>query len=112
LRPKTAADEGRDDPDLPLAQAQHRGEPVAQEHRRLRGVPYRELIGAGVPAGDDAAGLDRRRRAMVVRKTPGDDVAGLGAGARIIASTLSNMRCDIVADVVMNRSVIADDGLF
>ena len=49
LRAEAAADERRDHPHLPLAQAQHAGEPVAQEHRRLGRVPDRELIGARVP---------------------------------------------------------------
>ena len=66
LRPEAAADERRDHPHLPLAQAEHPGKPVAQEHRRLRRVPHRELIGARVPIGDDAARLDRRGGAVIV----------------------------------------------
>ena len=60
LRPEAAADERRDHPHLALAEAQHAGEPVAQEDRRLGGVPHGELAGARIPAGHDAARLDRR----------------------------------------------------
>ena len=46
LRAEAAADERRDHPHLALAQAQHAGQAVADEHRRLRGVPHRQLVGA------------------------------------------------------------------
>ena len=45
---------------LPLVEAEHRREPVAQEDRPLGRVPHRELVAARVPVGDDAARLDRR----------------------------------------------------
>src|SRR3984893_1919215 len=59
LRAKAAADERRNHANLTLAQAQHAGEPVADEHRRLGGVPDGKLVGTGVPLRDDTARFDR-----------------------------------------------------
>ncbi len=83
-------------------EAEHAGESVAQEHRRLRRVPDRELIGARIPIGDDAAGLHRRGCAVIVEKAPRDDPIRLGARGRVVAAVLPDMRGDVGAHVVMN----------
>ena len=64
---------------------EHGGKPVAHEHRRLRRVPDRQLVGARVPLRDHAAGLDRRGRAVLVAEAPLDDAIGLGARGGIVA---------------------------
>ena len=112
LRAEAAADERRDDPHLPLAQAQHGGKAVAQKHRRLRGVPDGEVLGAGVPVGDDAAGLDRHRGAVIVVKAARDDVIGVGAGGGVIAATLAHMGGDVAFDVVVDARGSVDERLF
>ena len=104
LRPKAAADERRDHPHLPFAQTEHAGEAVAQEHRRLSGVPYCHLIGARVPVGDYAPGLHRHRRAVIVEKAAADDVLGASARGGIIAAALPDMRCEITRHIVVDRS--------
>jgi hypothetical protein len=60
LRPKAAADERRDDANLPLIEPEHAGKTVADEHRRLGRIPDRHLVGARIPLRDHAAGFDRR----------------------------------------------------
>ena len=112
LRPEAAADERRNHAHLPLVEAEHRGEPVAQEHRPLCRVPHRELVAAGVPVGDDAARLDRRRRAVVVAEAASDDVVGAGAGGRVIAAALPHVRGDIAAHVLVHASRGLGAGLF
>ena len=102
LRPEAAADERRDHPHLPLAQAEHAGEPVAQENRRLGRIPDRELTGAGVPMRDDAAGLDRRRGAVVVAEAAADDMLGTRARRGVVAAALPDMSGDIAAHAVVH----------
>ena len=91
---------------------EHAGEPVAQEHRRLGRVPDRHLVGARVPAGDDAAGFDRRGRAVIVTEAAADDVIGAGAGGGIIAAGLADMGGDVAAHVVVDAARIGVQRLF
>src|SRR6267378_2316156 len=92
LRAETAADEGCDHADLPFVEAEHAGETVAHEHRRLCGIPDRHLVGARIPLRDDAAGFDRRRDAVLVEKAAPDDMVGGGHGGRIVTLGLPHMR--------------------
>ena len=112
LRPETAADEGRDDADLAFVEAKHAGKAVADEYRRLRGVPDRHLAGARVPLRDHAAGLDRRRDAVLVEEAAFDDAIGLGGGGGIIALGLPHMRGDVGADVVVHQRRAALQAFF
>src|ERR1043166_2059928 len=73
LRAETAADEGRDHPNLRLRQSEHRREPVANRDRRLGGVPDRHLFGSRVPLRNDRAVLDRPRNTTVLKEPPLDD---------------------------------------
>ena len=102
LRAEAAADKRRDHAHLPLAHAQHGGKPVAQEYRRLRRVPDRELISARIPIGDNAARLDRRRRAVIVVEAAGDDAIGLGTRGGVVAAALPDMGGDIAAHVIVD----------
>ncbi len=112
LRPEAAADERRDHAHLPLAEAEHRGKAVANEHRRLRGVPDRHLVGAGVPLRHHAAGLDRRGNAVLVAKAAFEDQIGLRGGAAIIALGLADMGGDVGAEIVVNMRRCGVERLF
>jgi len=103
LRAETAADEGCDHADLPFVEAEHAGETVAHEHRRLCGIPDRHLVGARIPLRDDAAGFDRRRDAVLVEKAAPDDMVGGGHGSRIVTLGLPQMRGDVGTDVVVDQ---------
>jgi len=103
LGAETAAHERGDHPHLALAQAEHGGKAAAQEHRRLCGVPHRQLVGAGVPMGDDAAGLDRIGGAAIISEPPADHVGGLRHRRRVIALGLADVGGDIGAEVVMDQ---------
>jgi hypothetical protein len=59
LRPESAADEGRDHAHLAFGKAKHRRQPVADEDRRLGGVPDRQLFRLVVPVGDDSPRFHR-----------------------------------------------------
>ncbi len=102
LRPEAAADERRDDADLMLAEAEHRRKPVANEHRRLRGVPDRHLVGAGIPLRHHAAGLDRRGDAVLVEEAAFENAMRPRRRAAIIALALMHMGRDIAAEIVMD----------
>jgi hypothetical protein len=58
LRTEPAADEGSDDSDLRLEQAQFRGQAVADGDRRLSRVPHREFFGVTIPLREHRAVLD------------------------------------------------------
>ena len=103
LRAEAAADERCDDAHLPFAQAQHGGKPIAQEDRRLRRVPYRQLCRTFVPLRDDAARFHRRRNTVLVSKAALDDVCGLGGGRGVVAVLLAHMRGDIAAQIVVHQ---------
>ena len=102
LGAETATDKGRDDAHLPLAQAQHRGKPVADEDRRLGGIPDRHLAAARVPLGDHAARLDRRGYAVLIVKTALEYEISLCHSAAIIPLDLADMRGDVRSQVVVN----------
>ena len=60
------------------------------------------MIGAGIPMGDDAASLDRRRAAVIVEKAAGDEAIGAGARGGVVAAALPDPGSDIAAHVVMD----------
>jgi len=103
LGTEAAADERRDHADLALVEPEHGGEAVADEHRRLGGIPDRHLVGAAVPLRHHAAGLDRRGDAMLIPQAALDDAIGLRRGGGIIALGLPDMGRDVGADVVVNQ---------
>src|SRR6202034_4933920 len=91
---------------------QHSGKPVAQEDRRLGGVPYGELVGAAVPIGDDAARFDRRRGAVVVEEAAGDQMVGARTGGGVVAPALPRMGGDIAAHVLVDAGASVIERLF
>jgi hypothetical protein len=102
LGAEAAADERRHHPHLALGHPQHGGQAVADHHRRLGGVPYRQPLGLGVPIGDDAARLDRRRAAAVVAEAATQHQgSGLSSGV-VVTLFLVDARCDIAGEVVMD----------
>ena len=112
LGPKAAADERRDDANLSFVQPEHAGKAVADEHRRLRRIPDRHLVGAPIPLRDHAAGFDRRGNAVLIPEPPLDDAIGLGRRRCIIALGLADVGRDIGADVVVNQRRSRAETLF
>ena len=102
LRAEAAADERRDHAHLPLAQAQHAGKAVANEDRRLGGVPHGELVGPAVPAGDDPARLHRDGCPVLVVEAAPDHMVGKCCGRPIVALALADPGGDVAADIVVH----------
>ena len=81
LGAETAADVGRDHAQLVLGRhADESGDHQPRHVRILRGVPEREMVGAGIVFGQSHARLDRIRHQPVVDDVELGDVLGCGKG--------------------------------
>ena len=81
LRAEAAADVGRDHAQLVLRRhADEGGDDETRDVRVLRGVPQRQVVGAGVVFGERRARLDRIRHQAVVDDVELGDVLGRGKG--------------------------------
>ena len=102
LRAEAAPDERCHHPHLALGKLQYGGEAIADHHRRLRGVPYCQLLGLGVPIGNDTARLDRRRAAsVIVEAAAHHQCSGLSSRV-VVAFSLMDAGCNIAGHVVMD----------
>ena len=83
LRAEAAADVGRDHAQFVLRRhADEGGDDQPRDVRVLRGIPEREIVGAGVVFGERRARLDRIRHQAVVDDVELGDVLGGGEGRR------------------------------
>ena len=78
---KAAADIGRDDAHLMFQKTQRLHHHGLGAMRRLRAVPYRQQIFAGVIARDHAARLDREAAAFFHAKLLGEPMRRIGENA-------------------------------
>ena len=98
LRPKTAADVGRDHADRFQLAAEQVGEHAAADMRRLRTRPHRQHIGRGIVAGEHRARLDRHAAAAVLPELILEDMRGVGEGGIDVAVSKLERRQHIGAE--------------
>ena len=98
LRPKAAADIGRDHADRFQFAAEQVGEHAAADMRRLRARPHRQQIGCGVVAGEHRARLDRHAAAAVLPELILEDMRGVGEGGIDVAVSKLERRQHIGAE--------------
>ena len=92
LRPKAAADVGRDDIHARFGQAEQHRQPAANRSRRLRRVVNRQpAFGLG-PSRPDGARLHRTRRAALVAETKGLAMRCRSESSFCIANLLEHFR--------------------
>ena len=85
LRPKSAADVGRDHADRFQLPAKQVGQHAAPDMRRLGARPHRQHIGRGIVAGEHRARLDRHAAAAMLPELVLEDMRGVGEGGIDIA---------------------------
>ncbi len=103
LRAETAADIRRDDPQLVLRRhADEGGDDQTRDMRVLRGIPQRQIVGAGVVFGQRRARLHGVRHQPVVDDVELGDVLGVGE------SGLGRLG---VAEVPLVDRVVGDVGM-
>ena len=109
LRPKTAADVGRDHADRFQLAAEQVGEHAAADMRRLRARPHRQHIGRGIVAGEHRARLDRHAAAAVLPELILEDMRGVGEGGIDVAVSKLERRQHIGAECgVRPRRTVLD----
>ena len=105
LLPEAAADIGRDDGDLRLAQLKAAGQRRAQRVWCLVADMHRQVLGAGIEAADEAAGLDRQMRLAVLGEACLDDPCRPAKGALRVAG-----REALLSDAVARHGFIDQGG--
>jgi hypothetical protein len=103
LHAEAAADIGGDDVDLGEVQPELRGHGRADPGRRLGRGPHGEPSGVGIPAGDGAAALHRRRGAALDGQVERDRVRSSLDGGPGVAVLLHLPGSDVAGHVGMDE---------